>query len=223
MTAPAQDFPSLGSEPRGDFQSLEKTKPLPKGWRWVKLGEVCEQDRQIVEARSDEATRLPYISLEHVESCSGCLLKTPSAPIRDEGVSASFRFSSKHVLYGKLRPYLNKVALPDFEGRCTTEMIPLLPRSEITREFLALVLRREETVEHAMQGKTGSRMPRADMDQLFNLDIPLPPLAEQRRIAAALNDRMAAVKRARKAAEEELEAIKRLPAALLRRAFAGEL
>ncbi len=66
-------------------------------------------------------------------------------------------------------------------------------------------------------------MPRADMDQLLGLKIPLPPLPERKRIAAILNEQMAAVERARKAAEEELAAINALPSALLRRAFAGEL
>lgn len=166
---------------------------------------------------------MPYISLEHVEPCSGRILREPSTPVEDVGISTTFRFSQKHVLYGKLRPYLNKVALPEFEGRCTTEIIPLAPSNEITREFLALLLRRDETVEHSMQGKTGSRMPRADMVQLLSLSIPLPPLSEQKRIAAILNEQMAAVERARTAAEEELAAIHALPAALLRRAFAGEL
>lgn len=69
----------------------------------------------------------------------------------------------------------------------------------------------------------GALYPAVNDKQVKAQTIPLPPLAEQRRIAAALNEQMAAVERARKAAEEELEAINRLPAALLRRAFAGEL
>ena len=59
--------------------------------------------------------------------------------------------------------------------------------------------------------------------KLLSLELPLPPLPEQKRIAAILNEQMAAVERARKAAEEEMAAINALPAALLRRAFAGEL
>ncbi len=198
-------------------------QPLPPGWRWVKLGEVCEEERQIIEGRSCDAEALPYLSLEHIESNTGRILRQPYGSIEDEGVSTTFRFTPCHVLYGKLRPYLNKVALPEFEGRCTTEIIPLRHNPNITREFLALILRRRETVEYAMQGKTGSRMPRADMGHLFALQIPLPPPPEQQRIVAILREQMAAVEKARKAAQEELETISALPAALLRRAFAGEL
>lgn len=122
----------------------------------------------------------------------------------------TFRFDSRHVLYGKLRPYLNKVALPDFEGRCTTEAIPLLPAPDVEREYLAWLLRRPETVEWAMREKTGSRMPRADMDHLLALSVALPPLSEQQRIVALLRQQMALVERARVAASEQHEHSERL-------------
>jgi len=210
----------MGKQPASSVSScLGGSKPLPPGWRWVRLGEVCVQDRTIVEARSPDAANLPYLGLEDVESQTGRILKTSPQPDEGDGVSTTFRFTPEHVLYGKLRPYLNKVALPDFAGRCTTEMIPLRCGQQICREFLALILRRPETVEHAMQGKTGSRMPRADMDQLLQLEIPLPPLSEQRRIAGVLREQMAAVERARAAARARLEAVKALPAAFLRQVF----
>ena len=210
----------MGKRPASSVSScLGGSKPLPPGWRWVRLGEVCVQDRTIVEARSPDAANLPYLGLEDVESQTGRILKTSPQPDEGDGVSTTFRFTPEHVLYGKLRPYLNKVALPDFAGRCTTEMIPLRCGQQICREFLALILRRPETVEHAMQGKTGSRMPRADMDQLLQLEIPLPPLSEQRRIAGVLREQMAAVERARAAARARLEAVKALPAAFLRQVF----
>ena len=135
----------------------------------------------------------------------------------------TFQFDQRHVLYGKLRPYLNKVALPFSSGRCTTEMIPLLPCEGIDRIFLAWLLRRQETVEFAMQGKTGSRMPRADMESLLMLKIPLSTFPQQKRIVALISEQIAAVEKARIAAEAELKAINTLPAALLRRAFNGEL
>jgi type I restriction enzyme S subunit len=91
--------------------------------------------------------------------------------------------------------------------------------TDIDREFLARVLRRKETVDAAMQEKTGSRMPRANMDKLFALEIPLPPLDEQRRIASRLNEQLATVESARKAAEEQLQAARQLPSAYLREVF----
>jgi len=153
-------------------------------WPRVKLSEVCKQDREIIDSNSNQAAKLPYLSLEDVESETGRILKIPIAGSSEEGKSTSFRFHNRHVLYGKLRPYLNKVALPDFDGRCTTELIPLLPTERLNRHFLSYMLRRAEIVAYAMQGKTGSRMPRADMEVLLSFEIPLPPVAEQERLVA---------------------------------------
>jgi type I restriction enzyme S subunit len=194
---------------------------LPEGWRWARLGDVCQPDRQVIEPGTAQAQSLPYLSLEHIESNTGRVLRAPATPTEDEGKSTTFAFDDRHVLYGKLRPYLNKVALPGFRGRCTTEIIPLLPR-EIDRAFLAWALRRSETVEAAMRAKTGSRMPRADMADLLSLEIPVPSIPEQHRIAALLNEQMAAVERARAAAEAQLDAAKALPAAYLRAVFESD-
>lgn len=190
---------------------------FPPGWRWGTLGEVCLEDRRGIDGASSEAAELPYLSLENVESMSGKIILRENSNSR--GISNCFRFGPDHILYGKLRPYLNKVALPNFHGRCTTELIPLLPKQNIHREFLALLLRQPKTVDWVMREKTGSRMPRANMKRLMKLEFPLPPLAEQKQIAAALNAKMAIAKQTRDAAEAELEAIEALPGALLRRAF----
>jgi restriction endonuclease S subunit len=201
----------------------EGHKVLPSGWRWLRLDAICRQDRNIVEPGSQEGRSLPYLSLEHIESESGRILREPKDAPEDEGKSTTFAFDDRHVLYGKLRPYLNKVALPNYRGRCTTEAIPLLPAEGVDREFLAWLMRRKETVTAAMREKTGSRMPRANMNDLMLLLVPLPPLEEQRRIAASLREKLEAVARAKQAAEEQLAGINRMPGALLRQAFAGDL
>ena len=191
-------------------------KPLPKGWRYAKLGEVCVQDKQTIAPNDPIAKTLKYIGLENVESNSGRIIISNDADTISDIRGNAFQFDSRHVLYGKLRPYLNKVALPYSAGRCTTELVPLLP-TQIVREYLALYLRTPKAVDWAMQGKTGSRMPRTDMTEFMKLSIPLPPLAEQRRIVAALEAQMAAVERARNAAAEILSAVEALNGALMRK------
>jgi type I restriction enzyme S subunit len=164
---------------------------------------------------------MPYLSLKHVESGTGRILRDALEAIAGEGKSTTFAFDERHVLYGKLRPYLNKVSLPDFSGRCTTEIIPLLPKEGVCREFLAWLLRRPETIAAAIQEKTGARMPRANLRHLLSLQVPFPPLAEQKRIVAKLNEQMAAVERARAAAEAQFGAAKKIVDACLRTAFHG--
>jgi len=182
----------------GARQVIANYKPTIKidpSWPKVKLGEVCHQDRRIVESSSDLARLLPYLSLEHVESETGRILKSLSDNTEtvNEAVSTTFAFDSRHVLYGKLRPYLNKVAMPEFAGRCTTELIPLLPNAKIERGFLCWLLRRRETVEIAMSGKTGSRMPRANMDLLLSMEIPLPSVEVQRQLLEEMESERALV------------------------------
>jgi restriction endonuclease S subunit len=187
--------------------------------RRVRLREICEEVRQGIQPDSEEAKRRPYLSLEHIQSESGRILGT--AEDGESGKSLTFAFGPKDVLYGKLRPYLNKVALPDFEGRCTTELIPLRPKAGVDREFLAWLLRRPETVAAVMQEKTGSRMPRADMDLLLSMEISIPSHAEQKRIAERLNEQLALSERAKAAGTDKINAAIALRHALLRRAFLG--
>ena len=135
------------------------------------------------------------------------------------GRGVTFRFGPQHVLYGKLRPYLNKVALPDFEGRCTTEIIPLLPTIDLDRRYLAWFLRRPSTVRYMSSEVTGSRMPRADIRRLLSLEIPLPPLEQQRRIVALLDRQMALVERTRFLAKSRVAQITSLRNAIYRQAI----
>jgi type I restriction enzyme, S subunit len=185
--------------------------PIAGGRRCV-LGDLCRADRQTVEPFSARAVELPYLGLEHIEAGTGRITRDSDGA----GRSTTFAFDSRHVLYGKLRPYLNKVALPDFSGRCTTELIPLLPADGVHREFLAWLLRRPATVEAAMRHKTGARMPRADMRRVLSLPVKIPErLDEQRRIASMMSRRMGWVIRARDLCRHQEELIDRIGHKLL--------
>ena len=168
----------------------------------VPLGELCDMDRRGLRPDDPDAARLPLLGLENVGSNTGALNLNTDSRVGD-GKSTSFRFDARHVLYAKLRPYLNKVATPEFPGRCSTELVPLLPRRGVDRDFLAYLLRRKETVAFVMPSVTGARMPRADMNALLSMRVPLPPLEEQRRVVAILN-RAARIEALRTRAAERL-------------------
>lgn len=189
---------------------------LPPEWSWVLLSQLCVQDRKIVEPGSEVAANLPYLGLEHIESNTGRILRNPDLSRKDEGKSTTYAFDSRHILYGKLRPYLNKVALPNFAGRCTTELIPFLPLENVSRRYLAWLFRRSETVEFAMKETTGSRMPRANIKKLLTLRVALPlSLEEQERLAEAIEWQMSNVAKAKKACLEQLALIDELSECIL--------
>ena len=168
----------------------------------VPLRELCDMDRRGLRPDDPDAARLPLLGVENVGSGMGALNLDTDSRVGD-GKSTSFRFDDRHVLYAKLRPYLNKVATPEFAGRCSTELVPLLPRRGVDRDFLAYLLRRRETVAFVMSSVTGSRMPRADMNALMSMRVPHPPLEEQRRVVDILN-RAARIEALRAQAAERL-------------------
>ena len=168
----------------------------------VPLADLCKMDRRQVRLADEGALNLPFVGVEHVVAGSGVIDFDSDSRVGSQK-SAAFRFDARHVLYGKLRPYLNKVATPGFTGKCSTELIPLLPQDGVDRDYLAHLLRRRDTVDFVMAAVTGSRMPRADMKVLLSMRVPLPALDEQRRIVAILN-RAAKIERLRARAAERM-------------------
>ncbi len=172
-------------------------------WKRVLIGDIAIEDRCIVLPDSDEAAARPYLGLEQIESNTGQILSYDLTSA--EGKSITFAFDETHVLYGKLRPYLNKVALPDRKGRCSTEIVPLKPNG-VDRHLLAVLLRTEKVINAVMSEKTGSRMPRADMGILLGLEVSIPGSKnEQARIASRLDAQFAEVETGRQAALSQLQ------------------
>ncbi len=153
---------------------------MKKGWQTKKLGDVCAFDK-----RQGIHRGLPYVGLEHIESHTARFIgSSKPQPVK----STTFRFSDKHVLYGRLRPYLNKAFRPEFEGHCSTEIFPIKPRPELSREYLLYWLLADETRDRINATCAGARMPRADMNEVLGFEFPLPPLPEQRRIVGILDE-----------------------------------
>ncbi|MBY8149502.1 restriction endonuclease subunit S [Vibrio fluvialis] len=169
-------------------------------WPLVKLGEVAPSKALKRPIVRDE-DNVWQLNLDMVESGSGKVLNKIKAPLSEAGSSTHW-FDSRHVLYSKLRPYLNKVVLPDEQGLATTELVPMLPDPEmLDRRYLVHYLRSKQFVSWISDQVAGAKMPRVSMKVFWEHEIPLPPLDEQKRIAAIL-DKADAIRQKRKQAIE---------------------
>ena len=153
-------------------------------WPTGALASVAVLDRQSIHPSEVDADT-PYLGLEHLDRDGGidCVETVESAGLK----SNKFCFSDGHVLFGKLRPYLRKTVRPEFSGVCSTDIIPILPKDGLSRDYLFYFLRTPATVELATSRCSGANLPRLSPKQLAALQIPLPPLDQQKRIARILD------------------------------------
>ncbi len=175
---------------------------MKPGWELKKFKDVCDYEKL-----QGFHKGLPYVGLENIESNTGRFLGSLAPQIVK---STTFLFSEDHVLYGRLRPYLNKVLLPDFKGHCSTEIFPIRVKEELLREYLFYWLTSDEVVSKIDATWTGARMPRANMNQVLEFDLAVPPLPEQQRIVSILDDAFAAIAKAKANAEQNLKNAKEL-------------
>ncbi len=153
------------------------------------------------------------LSLDQIESESGEIVEKRYAAASDAGTS-TFHFDTGNVLYSKLRPYLNKVAVPDEAGIATSELIPLRPDPKtLNSRFLAYYLRSPGFVNQASHHVAGAKMPRVVMDWFWAHEAPIPSPKEQSRIVELLDeaDRLRRLRR-----EADAKAARILPALFLK-------
>ena len=149
----------------------------------VALSDVAKIERSTITADriADGET---YVGLENVTN-TGELVGI-SAVKAGALRSSKFKFDSGHVLYGKLRPYLAKIAAPMFSGVCSTDILPIRPGPTLDRIYLYHYLRTPAMVAHASKLAVGINLPRLSPTSLSGFPVPLLPLKEQRRIADVL-------------------------------------
>lgn len=154
-------------------------------WETVRLRDLARVDAGTVQPERIRPD-LPYVGLESIGR-HGVIAESVLAGSA-ELKSAKNSYDERHVLFGKLRPNLGKVARPSMSGVCSTDIYPLLPNVRIDRAYLAHYLLTESAIAYSSGRATGVNLPRVTWSALGELPIPLPPLPEQRRIAAILDE-----------------------------------
>jgi len=159
---------------------------IPKGWELKKLGDIFEpkNEKWLPNPRGD---LINYVGLENIESNSGKLVDyqpTKTSLIK----SSKTRFTNQDILYGKLRPYLNKVLLPDFEGVCSTDILVLRPKEMIEKKYLLYFLLSSFVLDHISKRTFGTKMPRTKIQELEKITIMYPQDKEtQKKIVQKLD------------------------------------
>ena len=167
MSAPAETQPVLAA------------LPLASGRR--RLGDMATQIRETIQP--DKKDERPYLALEHINSGDTVARRHgTSADVR----SAKFAFRRGDVLYGKLRPYLDKAVLATFDGVASTELLVLRARPDVDPQFLAFAMHSQRVQKHAIDTTAGVNHPRTSWENLRDLDVYCPPIDEQLRIVRIL-------------------------------------
>ena len=142
-----------------------------------KLGDIAPIKQGTVE-KNDEYWLL---NLDMVESNTGHIIDYLT--VRKEKIgSSTVAFDTENILYSRLRPYLNKVVLPQKCGYATSEMLPLRPNIKvISKEYLTCFLRSLKFVEYISEKTSGAKMPRVNISDLKNVEIDCPSLEMQKK------------------------------------------
>ena len=211
------------------FLSRDTNSPLPEGWRWVRLGEVCE----INPPRPKNFNRHPhtpttFVPMAAVDEKTGTIAKVEIVPYSKVAKGYTY-FEENDVLFAKITPCMQNgkhvIArnLIDGVGFGTTEFHVLQSKNEVLPEWIYFFIRQQYFLREATAYFTGAvgqqRIPEYFLSDYI---IPLPPLKDQHRITAKLQELMQEVERARNAVEKQLEAAKSLPSAYLREVFESE-
>ena len=195
---------------------VDPTFTLPKSWEWVALGYLVLYDAGTKRHPQTLNQQLWLLELEDIEKDSGRLLVRTTASTR-ESKSTKSEFRSGDILYGKLRPYLNKVMVANEPGYSTTEIVALRPYLPLCSQYFALSLRRPDFVDYVTRLGRGTKMPRLRTEDANVAPFPLPPLAEQHRIVTKVDELMALCDQLEAARTEREATRNRLAAASLAR------
>lgn len=166
----------------------EKPFDIPESWKWVRFGEVgTYSQRKEKVSVNDIADDMWSLDLEDIEKDSGRIVNVCKASERKIS-GDKVQFHKGQVLYSKLRPYLKKILVAPDDGICSSEMVPFNLYGMLNAQYVVYFLKSPH-VDFVINSVTyGVKMPRVGTDTMVELLFPLPPLAEQKRIVAKIEE-----------------------------------
>jgi type I restriction enzyme, S subunit len=201
---------------------LNENLEIPTSWFQLALGEVVNYGKTDKVEPNNIPAEAWVLELEDIEKDTSKLLQRLSFSQR-QSKSTKNRFTQGDVLYGKLRPYLNKVLVADRDGYCSTEILPLKSNQAINGRFLFYWLKHPEFLDYVESVSHGLNMPRLGTEAGKQASLVLAPLNEQKRIADKLDALLARVDACRERLDRVPLILKRFRQAVLAAATSGQL
>ncbi|MDD3307481.1 MAG: restriction endonuclease subunit S [Acetobacterium sp.] len=154
-----------------------------KGWEIKNFRNTAIIDTTMIK-EFDSYSKVPHIGIENIEKETGKIINLRL--VEDCGLtSGKYLFSNKHVIYSKIRPNLNKVALPTFTGLCSADAYPILPiEGKTDRYYLAYVLRSDYFLKYILDFSGRTNIPKVNKSQIEGFNMPVPPIELQTQFAA---------------------------------------
>jgi type I restriction enzyme, S subunit len=159
---------------------------IPNNWILTRLGDIAQYNAETKTSAKDIPLDAWIFDLEDIEKDTSRILQKIRFKDR-QSLSTKSKFQKGDVLYGKLRPYLNKVVVADEDGYCTTEIVPIRPYAKILSKYLMYALKTPDFLTYVNSKTYGIKMPRLGTIDALNTVIPLPPLSEQHRIVTKVD------------------------------------
>lgn len=194
----------------------EQPYEVPENWVWVRLGAVCNASK---EKSNDFSNDIKYIGLEHLEKDQG-IVGFSSA---DKVKSTKNAFKKGQILYGRLRPYLNKHDICSFDGVCSTDILVFEASNLVSNVLVDKFLNLPFFIDYVVSNSKGINLPRVSEETVLNTTFPLPPLSEQQRIVERIEELFAKLDEAKERLQEVADSFAVRKAAILHKAFTGEL
>lgn len=153
-----------------------------KNWQVVSFNECASIDTNMIRD-FDGYEDYPHIGIDSIEKDTGRIFGYRT--ISEDGViSGKYLFTPKHIIYSKIRPNLNKVALPDFIGLCSADAYPILVKDTVcTREYFGYTLRSKIFLDYILAFSSRTNLPKVNKSQVEGFKLPLPPIELQNQFA----------------------------------------
>lgn len=186
-------------------------------WKKCELKEVFKVVKDKYNPQTENQI-VNYIGLENIETSKGIISKNNSSEVK----SIKTKFKKNDVLYGKLRPYLNKHDVVNFDGICSTDILVFRFNDINTAKYINYYFNLPMFIQYAVENSSGINLPRVSEKTISKYKISLPTLEEQQEIVNILDNLLAKYNKI-KNLEQQLEKIELLKKAILAKAFRGEL